>query len=334
MPTYTVDVSDLFYALKGANAGDVIQWEGVWDCRGEKIKNVRGVEGSPITLQGVTQDSAIIIGGNSPYFAARIEDCEWLRFGNCTIRDFTRDQARGVQVFTSDDIELFDLTTLNGVCDHVHIVGCNRVVVRRHRADGTGGRSMGGGKGPHSIYFTRVDGGPTCHDLVAEDCYCIDIYGAAFQANGDGGWLEGVVFRRVEADNYGEMGGSGANLAQCRSPLLEDITLFRHPRNGNPGVNSYDGTTGTVMRRYIIDASPHWEGPMQATAGTPAPPDFSGTTQPPTEPPPTEPPPDPLEPGEQYCPSCEATGVQLAPDGTGTIPCATCGGSGRIPQPT
>lgn len=280
MPDVTVRPEDILDALAEAQPGDTVYFEGTWQPRGDKIRNVRGRDGAPVTLAGTAQDRAIISGAGASVFAARIDDCAWFSLGNCTVEDCTAREQRGLQVFTSENVKVYDLLTRGIVCDHLHFAGCNHVLVKRHWALGKGGEDMGGGKGPHALYFTRVDGGGDCADLVAEDCRCEDVLGSAYQANGDGGWLSGVVFRRCKAVNYGEMGGSGFNLAQCRAPLLEDVTLVKHPRNGNPGVNSFDGTTGTMMRRYAIDASPQWAGPMADTPGDPAPPQF-GTPPPP-----------------------------------------------------
>lgn len=321
--------------LERAVPGETITFTGMEF--GGKIQGVRGREGAPITLEGANAETARIIPDPTYSAAAlRFEDCEYLRLGKFTIHGEGQ-VDRALQVFRSDHVEIYDLITVDVPEDHVHIVGCNHVLIKRFACSGQGGRPMGGGKGPHGVYFTRVDGGGDCEDLVARDCSCESIAGAAFQANGDGAILHGVVFRRCYARDYGILGGSGVNLAQCRDPLLEDISLYPHARSDNPGIASYDGTTGTVMNRYEIECDELWSGPMTATPGMPLypqSPNLGPDPEPPEpEPIPPEPEEPPAEPIRAVCSTCNATGQVLAPGelpGGETVACQTCAGAGWI----
>jgi hypothetical protein len=300
--------------LENARPGDRIGFRG--RQVGGKVQGIRGTAEAWIELAGEDETSTLIPDPGYQAAVFRPENCEYFRFGGFKVEgDGNTDRA--VQVFTSEHIHAHDLETSHADEDHIHIVGCNHVLIQRHHADGEGGEYMGGGKAGHSVYFTRVDGGGDCEDLVAEDCDSVNIAGAAYQANGDGARLSGVVFRRCRAEDYGKMGGAGINLAQCDNPLLEDITLIPHSLSDNPGIASYDGTFGTTLNRYDIQANQQWSGPMDATPGVPAPPVapiFGGATPEPPEPPEPEPEPEP-----------EA--------GTTVIPCVTCGASGRVLAP-
>jgi hypothetical protein len=330
-------MSALAERLEDAEPGETVTFSGRTPCG--KVQGVRGRPDAWIRLEGEDESAVIIPEPGYSAAALRLEDCEYVKFGRFAVEgmDETHHEVdRCVQVFRSDHIHGYDLVTSGVDEDHIHVAGCNHVLVQRVSGHGRGGEPMGGGKAGHLLYFTRVDGGGDCEDLVAEDLDCTDILGAAFQANGDGRRLSGVVFRRCRAVNYGAVGGSGVNLAQCDDPVLEDITLVSHPANDNPGVASYDGTTGTTLNRFDFEVNDlNWSGPMDATPGTPGLPVPPGGTAP-TTPEPPEPEPEPGE-EEDPCPTCGATGLVLAPEqppGASeplTIACPTCGGSGRVP---
>lgn len=313
--------------LEAARPGDTVTFRGRQSIG--KVFDIRGTASAWIELAGADETAVLVPDPGYTASVFRPEDCAYFRFGNFAVDGDGR-ADRCIQVFTSEHIEIHDLKTAGVPEDHIHIVGCNHVAVRRCYGDGAGGQSMGGGKGPHMCYFTRVDGGGDCEDLVGEDLDCIDIAGCAFQANGDGAELHGVVFRRCRAQDYGRLGGSGVNLAQCRGPLLEDLTLIAHPLNDNPGINSYDGTSGTELRRYEIDADDPWAGPMDATPGEPdlpSPPGFVSIPEPGPEPEP--------EPGEglQWCPSCGGSKRIPGPEPPAMVVCPRCAGEGTVPLP-
>ena len=323
--------------LENARPGDRILVRG--RQVGGKIQNVRGTAQAWIELVGEDDTATLIPEPGYPYAVIRFEDCQYLRVGGLRVEG-DGNTERAVQVFRSDYIHLHDLHTSGVTQDHIHTPGCNHVLIQRLYSDGAGGENMGGGKGGHAVYFTRVDGGGDCEDLVAEDCDCVGIWGAAYQANGDGRELYEVRFTRCRAEEYGRLGGSGVNLAYCRNPVLEDIILVPHALNDNPGIASFDGTTGTVMRRFDIDCDDLWSGPMEATAGEPefpAPPGYEQEPSPGPEPPEPEPGPEP-EPEEITvpCVTCSGVGQVLAaiqpPEATepALINCPTCLGRGTV----
>jgi hypothetical protein len=327
-------MSFLAERLEDAEPGETITFSGRTPCG--KVQNVRGREGAPITLEGEDETAVIIPEPGYEASALRFEDCEWLSFGKFAVDGMDESAGeveRCIQLFRSDHVHAYDLVTSGVDEDHIHVAGCNHVLIQRVSGDGAGGESMGGGKAGHLVYFTKVDGGGDCEDLVGEDLDCTDIAGAAFQANGDGARLSGVRFSRCRAVNYGRLGGSGVNLAQCDDPVLEDITLECHQANDNPAVASYDGTVGTTLTRFDFEVNDvNWSGPMDATPGTPALPAPPGGSAP--EPP--EPEPEP-EVALFPCPTCGATGRVVSPDQPDPLPsplltmnCPTCLGRGTI----
>lgn len=319
--------------LENARPGETVTFSGRQSVG--KIIGLRGTATMPISLEGADASAVLVPEPGYTAAVARFEDCEWFQVGRLKIDGEGR-ADRALQLFTGSDLYVYDLETRGVPHDHLHIAGCDRVHVHRIKCLGEGGEPMGGGKGPHAVYFTRIDGGGGCANLVAEDVDCTDIAGAAFQANGDGAWLRDVRFTRCRATNYGVLGGSGVNLAQCVAPWLQDIILIPHPLSDNPGVASFDGTTGTVMDRYSIERVDPWSGPMTAEEGEPEEPEgprgiYGAAPEGPDLP--DRPEPEPDEEAAQWCPTCNGVGTQLGPDG-GTMPCATCQGTGKVEGPT
>ena len=77
--------------------------------------------------------------------------------------------------------------------------------------------------------------------------------------------------------------------AASKMPGVLAVLTGAELANDNPGIASYDSTTGKVLRRYEIECDEEWSGPMTATAGTPAepaPPQFVALPEP--EPPPDD----------------------------------------------
>jgi len=288
----TVEPSGILAALAAASPGDTVEWSGTWEPRGKKITGIRGEEGAPITLQGASQDAAIISGRGATVFAARIEDCRHFRLGNCTVRDFTVPEQRGVQVWApSEWIELFDLRFEQGAFDFIHTAGANHVVVRRCQGDGATQQGRpGSGVGAHGIYHTRLNTGGDVEDFLIEDCSFVNVQGSVYQLNGDGRTVRNATFRRIAGYEFGRGGGAGVNLEQCENVDLLDVTLTTTRKAG--GVRAFNEYDGIGLARYAISVvgfppvDAQDGGHIDATPGTPAPPQFE-ETQPP-DPPPTD----------------------------------------------
>lgn len=315
--------------LENARPGETVTFTGRQSVG--KVIGIRGTMALPISLEGADPSAVLVPEVGYTAAVARFEDCQYFQIGRLKVDGEGR-ADRAIQLFTSDDCSIYDVETRGVTEDHLHVAGCNRVHVLRVKALGEGGEPMGGGKAGHCLYFTRVDGGRACETLHAEDCDSEDIAGAAYQANGDGAWLYDVRFTRCRGTNYGWVGGSGINLAQCVAPWLQDIILVPHRVNDNPGIAVYDGTQNARMDRFSIECDDLWSGELEATSGQPATPEnprgIYGSvpgTEPPDE---TEPPPSEGEGPETIsCPTCGGSGLD------GRLTCVTCSGTGVVKAP-
>jgi hypothetical protein len=283
-------VSSLANELKGLRPGDMFP---VPDQGAPlRIVGLHGREGAPIVLT-----FGAVAGDRSTPYGLRLQECSFVIVRSPAVSDCWGDEARGIQIWGGSDVLIEDPQTSRIALDHIHSLA-TRVTIRRHHADGSGGKAgRGGAIGAHAgVYFTTLDDGEDCEDLVYEDAEVVNSEGAPLQANGDRHALRRVRFSRVRLVNW--LTGPGINLEGVEdsedengSPVPACIIEDLEARSGKvDGIHAVNCGRVELARFVLQVGGTFWQGNVKAFPGTPAPPSFDAAPPPAPQPPAPQPP--------------------------------------------